>query len=188
MDSLRVKVAIHQPNFIPWRPFFEKMAAVDVFVLLTRCQFNREHYQHRFKYQDRWYTMGVRDVRHPDLILNRIYANPHENWAAIKRRLPQFVPWFSQFDDLIRPELWHCNMAIILRMAQLLHIKTEIIVDPVPSCTGTDRLVEICYALNAKTYLAGRSGAKYMDPEKFERVGIKVEYQTVTDTRHVFEP
>lgn len=183
-----MRVAIHQPNFVPWRPFFAKMAAVDVFVILTKCQFNRRHFQHRFKYQERWYSMSVHDIQHFEAIENKRYLKPQEDWAAIKRRLPQFVPWFSQFDDLIQPELWRCNMAIILRMAQLLHIKTEIIQDPTPSCTGTDRLVEICYALNAKTYLAGRSGANYMDPQKFTERGIEVEYQTVTDTRHVFEP
>jgi hypothetical protein len=182
-----MRVAIHQPNFIPWRPFFAKMAAVDRFVILTYAQFNREHFQHRFKFQERWYTMGVENVRHPDLIKNRVYANPQEDWAKIKRRVPQHAAWFSQFDDCIHPELVRCNLAIILRMAKLLGIETEVIIDPIPSCTGTDRLVEICYALGAKTYLAGRSGAKYMEPDKFEQRGIHVEYQTVTDTRHVFE-
>lgn len=183
-----MKVAIHQPNFIPWRPFFAKMLAVDCFVVLTRCQFNREHYQHRFKYQDRWYTMGVEKPKHADLILNKRYFNPVKDWQAIKMRLPQFKPWFEQFDAHIGPELWLTNFVIIRMIAEQLGIKTEIIVDPIPSCTGTDRLVEICRALNADTYLAGRSGAAYMDLEKFKQAGIKVEFQEVTDTRHVFEP
>jgi len=183
-----MRVAIHQPNFIPWRPFFQKMAAVDMFVILTYAQFNREHYQHRFKYQDRWYTMGVRDVRHPDLIRNRMYANAEDDWAKIKRRLPQFAAWFNQFDDCICPSLLTTNFKIILRMAELLGVNSDrIIYDPIPSCAGTDRLVEICRCLGAKTYLAGRSGANYMEPEKFAEAGIAVEYQTVTDTRHVFE-
>lgn len=183
-----MRVAIHQPNFIPWYPFFQKMAAVDYFVVLTFAQFNREHYQHRFKYQDKWYTMGVRDVRHPDPINKRVYASPHEDWAKIKRRLPQYAGWFSQFDDCIVPSLLDTNFSIILRMAKQLGLSTDrVIYDPIPSCTGTDRLVEICKALNATTYLAGRSGANYMEPEKFEAAGIKVEYQVVTDTRHVFE-
>jgi hypothetical protein len=182
-----MRVAIHQPNFIPWWPFFAKMASVDIFVILTRCQFNREHYQHRFKYQDHWYTMGVKDVRHPDLIINRVYSDPKADWAKIKRRLPQFAAWFSQFDSFISPELWRTNLQIITRIAESLKITTDIIVDPHTTLTGTERLVEICYCLGAKTYLAGRSGANYMEPEKFEKVGIKVEYQTVTDTRHVFE-
>lgn len=183
-----MRVAIHQPNFIPWRPFFAKMAAVDTFVILTKCQFNRRHFQHRFKLNDRWYSMSVADIQHFDAIENKRYVTPRTDWDVIKRKLPQYKPWFDQFDDLIGPELWRTNMGIIIRMAQLLHIQTEIVLDPIPSCTGTDRLVEICYALNAKTYLAGRSGANYMDPAKFTERGIAVEYQTVTDARHVFEP
>ncbi len=187
MDWSSVKVAIHQPNFVPWRPFFAKMAAVDTFVILTRCQFSREHYQHRFKYQDRWYTLGVRDVKHPDIILDKRYIDPIKDWMAIKRRLPQFRHWFDKFDSHIGPELWLTNFCIIRIMADQLGIKTEIVMDPIPSCTGTDRLVEICRALNADTYLAGRSGTGYMDLEKFKQAGIKVEFQEVTDTRHVFE-
>lgn len=164
------------------------MAAVDVFVILSYAQFNREHYQHRFKYQNRWYTMSVENVRHADLIRNRRYANPKEDWGKIKRRLPQFAQWFSQFDDCICPDLLTTNFSIILRMAEQMGLSSHrMIYDPIPSCTGTDRLVEICRSLNAKVYVAGRSGANYLEPEKFEQAGIKVEYQTVTDTRHVFE-
>lgn len=182
-----MKVAIHQPNFFPWRPFFEKMAAVDTFVILTRCQFSREHYQHRFKYKDQWYTMGVADVKHPDIILNKRYSDPVGDWLKIKRRLPEHADWLSQFDVNIGPELWMVNFAILRRIQEQLGIKTEVIFDPIPSCTGTDRLIEICKSLNADTYLAGQSGASYMEPEKFHKAGIKVEYQVPVDTRHVFE-
>ena len=129
----------------------------------------------------------MQDVRHPDLICNRLYADPQEDWAKIKRRLPQHATWLSQFDECIQPELWVTNYQIILRMAALLGIKTEISIDPIPSCTGTERLIEICKALHATTYLAGRSGANYMEAEKFKAAGIELEFQVVTDTRHVFE-
>lgn len=163
------------------------MEAVDCFVVMINCQFNREHFQHRFNYKDHWYTMGVRDVRHPDSIRNRIYANPHEDWEKIKRRLPQYEPWLKQFDDCVQPRLWQCNYNIILRIAAMLGIKTKIIIDPMTPSTGTNRLVEICSILCAKTYLSGRSGIDYLETEKFANAGIKIEYQTVTDTRHVFE-
>jgi hypothetical protein len=182
-----MKVAIHQPNFVPWRPFFAKMAAVNIFVVLTKCQFNRRVYQHRFKFQEHWYSMSVQNIQHFEPIEDKKYACPHEDWAAIKRKLPQYADWFSQFDDCIHAELWRCNTQIIVRMAALLGIKTEIVMEHTSTLTGTDRLVEICYCLGAKTYLAGRSGASYMDSEKFTRAGIAVEHQEVTDTRHVFE-
>lgn len=182
-----MRVAIHQPNFVPWRPFFQKMAAVDVFVVLTHCQFNREHFQHRFKFKDKWYTMGVENVRHADEIAKRKYADHYGDWDKIKRRLPQYASWFNQFDDCITPCLWATNYSIIVMLAKQLGIKTNIILDPISTLTGTDRLVEICQMVEATTYLAGRSGATYMEPEKFKAANIKVEYQVVTDTRHVFE-
>lgn len=186
-----MRIAIHQPNLVPWYPFFQKMAAVDVFVVLTRCQFSREHYQHRFKHKDRWYTLGVRDIKHPEPINQKVYANPVEDWAAIKRRLPQHAQWLGQFDGMVQPSLWRTNFSILLAMRDLLGIKTEVIVDPIPSCTGTDRLVEICLSFKQPqipvTYLAGLSGGHYMDLDKFRAADIAVEFQQVTDTRHVFE-
>lgn len=32
-------VSIHQPNFVTWYPFFEKVAQSDVFVIMSHCQF-----------------------------------------------------------------------------------------------------------------------------------------------------
>lgn len=181
------RLAAHQCNLCPWSPFFKKMEAVDVFVILTHCQFNREHYQHRFSYKSKWFSLGVKDIKHKDLIRNKTYANPLKDWDKIKRRLPEFKTWFSQFDDYIHPSLCGTNCAIILRIASMLHIKTKIVLDTYTELTATDRLVELCKLFGADTYLAGRSGSNYMEMDKFEKAGIKVEFQTVTDTRHVFE-
>ena len=34
-------LAIHQPNFFPWWPYFEKIEQADMFVFLTHCQFEK---------------------------------------------------------------------------------------------------------------------------------------------------
>ena len=52
-------VAIHQPNFMPWYPFFQKIAAADTFVVLTHCQFEKNNYQNRFNQRERWHTLSV---------------------------------------------------------------------------------------------------------------------------------
>ena len=182
-----MRVAIHQPNFVPWYPFFQKMESADLFVLLCRCQFEKGKYQNRFRFQDQWYTMSVYHGMQP--IKDKSYSNPKEDWERIKRKLPQFAFTLSRFDDLISGSLEQTNVRIILRMAEMLGIKTEIVYDPITSLTGTDRLVEICKINDADTYLAGQSGANYMDPQKFADAGIKVEYQDLSkaDKRHTFE-
>jgi len=182
-----MRVAIHQPNFMPWLPFFEKMAAVDRFVILSRCQFEKGKYQNRFRFNEAWYTMSVNHGMDP--IIEKVYTRPQEDWQKIKTRLPQFEKVFGQFDECIGHRLWLTNFRIILKMAKMLGITTEIILDPITSLKGTDRLVEICRALEADTYLAGQSGAHYMEPEKFAAAGIKVENQDLSkaDKRHSLE-
>ena len=41
----------------------------------------------------------------------------------------------------------------------------------------TERLITLCRAVGADTYLAGRDGARYMDREAFARAGITVQFQ-----------
>jgi hypothetical protein len=41
----------------------------------------------------------------------------------------------------------------------------------------TDRLIDICKALGADTYLAGQGGADYMDLERFEKNGLRLMIQ-----------
>jgi hypothetical protein len=36
----------------------------------------------------------------------------------------------------------------------------------------TDRLVDLCVAVGAGTYLCGTGGLRYVEPERFDRVGI----------------
>ena len=52
-----MKVTIHQPAFMPWYPFFQKMQLADKFIFLTNCQFEKNGYQNRFNINDKWYTM-----------------------------------------------------------------------------------------------------------------------------------
>jgi hypothetical protein len=184
-----VRVAIHQPNFVPWLPFFHKMKSVDMFVILTQCQFARDYYQHRFKFQDRWYTMSIENPKHFQPISTRIYADPVHDWEKIKRRLPQYTKFFDSLDSFVDESLLQMNFGIIFDLAKRLNIATEIVLDPLTQLTGTERLVEICQSVGANTYVAGRGGSRtYLEVEKFTKAGIAVDWQAdASDTRHVFE-
>src|ERR1041385_3716341 len=40
-------VAAHQPNFLPWLGFFDRIRKADLFVLADHVQFERQNYQNR---------------------------------------------------------------------------------------------------------------------------------------------
>ena len=78
-------LAIHQPNFFPWWPYFEKIEQADMFVFLTHCQFEKNGYQNRFNHNDNWYTMSVKRGMKP--ISEKEYLNPIKDWDRIKSNL-----------------------------------------------------------------------------------------------------
>lgn len=168
-------VSIHQPNFFPWMPFFQKMEQSDVFVILSHCQFEKNGYQNRFKLGDKWHTMsvgrGLFDIKKKE------YTAHFDDWKRIKTNLPQYN--LEEFNLLIERSLLGTNTSIITRIAYKLGISTdvEIVQDFETSLTGTERLVEICQQYDATKYLSGISGKKYLDLKLFEQAGIEVIFQ-----------
>lgn len=168
-------VAIHQPNFMPWVPYFYKVAAADVFIVMGHCQFEKNNYQNRFKVEDRWCTMSVDKGLRP--IRDKIYLAPEQDWDAIKRKVPAYAEAMNRFDDLVGPSLYDMNYALIERIADLLGCNTRIVPDVPLESTSTQRLVDLCAAHGATTYLSGVSGRKYLDLNLFDQAGIEVVFQ-----------
>jgi len=178
-----MKVAIHQPNFIPWMPFFDKIESADVFVLLGNCQFEKGGFQNRFRLSigSEWHTMSIRGGL--DSIINKRYSSHSEDWARIRKAFPRL----EAFDDLVSDSLWNTNVAIIRRACEMLGIQTQIEEDWPTEANGGSRLVEICKRFGAKKYLSGSSGPKYMDLGIFKENGIEVEFHGCEDKRSLAE-
>ena len=173
-------VSIHQPNFIPWYPFFQKIKSSNIFVVLTHCQFEKNNFQNRFNHNDKWYTLSVNKGLEP--IINKRYVNYIEDWAKIKNQLPQYSHILSEFEDCVTDNLACTNTGIICKIAQMLDIKTHIVGDSPTDLRGTDRLVQICKEYKATKYLAGSGGSKlYLEIDKFHKEGIEVEFQQSED-------
>jgi len=180
-------VAIHQPNFMPWYPFFQKMREVDVFVILTRCQFEKNGLQNRFRIHDKWKTLSVR--RGLDSILSKQYIQPTKDWNAIKKSLPSYKVLLNSFGACICNSLADTNISIIRKLANLLKIKTKIVLDTPTDLTSTQRLVSICKQHKASAYLSGSSGRNYLDELAFVENDIEVLYQgeAALDKRSILE-
>lgn len=169
-----MKISIHQPNFMPWIPFFKKIEWADIFVILIECQFEKNNFQNRFNIGETWYTMSV--AKGNDPIKSKTYISPFNDWNKIKSKLPQYEKQLSLFDDCISDNLSKTNIEIIKRACEILNIKTKIVLDYETDLKSTERLVDICKHFKATEYLSGSSGKNYLDIEKFG--DIKVSFQT----------
>ena len=178
-------ITIHQPNFLPWYPFFQKVEQADIFVVLGYCQFEKNGYQNRFFLKDRWNTMstkkGLIDIR------DKEYVNPTQDWSRLKNSLTDYKDILTEMDNLIESNLYVCNLNIIKYLLNKLDIKTPLVQDYKTELTSTARLVDICKHYKATTYLAGQGGKDYLDESKFKEAGIEVVYQDNLNRVHTLE-
>ena len=176
-----MKLTIHQPNLIPWIPFFEKMKEADVFVILGHCQFEKGGFQNRFKHKDFWNTLSV--SRGIDTIVNKRYTNYHYDWIKIAKRLGISDYLKDEIGSLLSESLYQTNYNLIKLIAKRLNIKTKIVSDYNTNKLGTYRIIDICKHYEATEYISGPSGSKYLNLTLFEN--IKVSFFKSFETRNV---
>tara|TARA_Y100001963_G_scaffold149737_1_gene229695 strand:- start:331 stop:885 length:555 start_codon:yes stop_codon:yes gene_type:complete len=179
-----MKIAIHQPNFLPWYPFFQKIKEVDKFIVLGHCQFEKNNFQNRFNL-GRWHTMSTKKGLTP--INSKIYLNPQKDWNRIKINLPQYKNTLNKLDDCISDSLFTTNTKIIKKLTKILGYDTEILYDYPTDLKSTERLVDICLHYGATEYLSGISGKNYLDLDLFKSNGIKVKFQENLTKIHTLE-
>src|SRR5918912_1436497 len=80
-----MRVAIHQPHYLPWLGLLHRMAAADLFVLLDHVQFERGNYQNRTQVRingvPHWLTVPVMQRSQKERILDK-EIDWTRDWAA----------------------------------------------------------------------------------------------------------
>ena len=189
-------IAIHQPNYLPYLGFFDKMEQSDIFVIYDDAQFNKEDFQHRNKiriYHDWKYLtvpvekkhIPIKDlkIRNELLIKGRTWQETHlkeiiDNYKGALYYTPHEkhleAIYTNKYDKLI-----DLNMDVINFLKNAFNIKTNIILASELGCTSrsTERLVEVTEVLGGDVYLSGPSGRNYLDVLLFEHKGIDVKFQ-----------
>lgn len=187
-----MKLAIHQPQYMPWVGYLHKMASVDLFVFLDDVQFKKNEWQHRNRIRNAqgWQWLSVpNSYRFPQLITEVAVRND-TGWQAdhLKSlhacygRSPFFGDCIAPFEEFYSqswPTIDKVNIASVRLLASVTGIGTPAAVSSEHhfSGTSTERLVNICRHFGATTYLAGAGGKDYMDLALFAGAGIAVEFQ-----------
>ncbi|MFH1351823.1 MAG: WbqC family protein [Pseudomonadota bacterium] len=186
-------VAVHQPQYLPWLGYFDKISRADFFVLLDNVQFKKNEWQNRNRIKTaqgwQWLTVPVR-YKFPQLI-NEVIINNTVRWQHKQRQtiLSNYkkAPCYHYLDgffDEIFSRAWQSisqlNINVVTRLAKILGIHTPIFVASELGDFPNDpdeRLIAITEHFKADTYIAGSGGRQYMHLEKFRTADIDVIFQ-----------
>jgi hypothetical protein len=194
-----MKVAIHQPQYLPWLGHFAKLAAADCWIFLDTVQYEKNGWQNRNRIKTprgaQWLTVPVR-VRLGTLIRDVIidasqpWQRKHvEALRANYARAPYFERYFPDLERLLlRPWrlLTDLNVEVTRFLTDALGCPRRMLRAselPAARTDPTGRLLDLCLAVGADTYLAGADGARYTALEQFRegRVGVwRQEYRHPT--------
>lgn len=187
-------LSVHQPQYIPWLGFFDKIASSDCFVILDSVQYKEREYvnRNRIKTKDGWFWLTVpvissgmgRQMISDTRIDNsngwrKRHCNSLRSWYS---GAAFFDSYFSFFEDTYTRQwdkLQDLNIHITRYLLQELEIETPVYFESELgiSTAKTDRIIDICRTLKADVYLSGAGGRDYLEEEKFAEVNIKLEYQ-----------
>ena len=186
-------LAVHQPHYLPWLGYLAKWAAADVFVFLDTVQYEKHGWQNRNRIKTaagpRWLTVPVRarlgtPIAEVTLDAVQPWGERHrraieEAYAAASGlarhraalREIYATPWERLVPLAVATAEWLARAVGITAPARLASSTGVAATEP------TERLIALCRAVGADTYLAGRDGARYMDAARFTAAGIRVLYQ-----------
>jgi len=184
--------AIHQPQYLPWLGYFDKIDQVDLFLFLDDVQFKKHEWQNRNRIRTRdgwqWLTVPVR--HHFGQEIRAVEIDDHlpwrrKHWQALQTdygRARHFAeasaPW-QEIYDREWSELSRLNVESVQRLCRAMGIETPMRLASEFSVPGaaTDKLIGLCRAVGADTYLSGTGGRDYLDEEAFRRAGVRLVYQ-----------
>lgn len=184
------KIAISQSNYIPWKGYFDMIAAVDEFILYDCMQYTRRDWRNRNQIKtpqgNHWLTVPV-------LTKGRYYQTIKETivdgdeWAMIHwRSLVQNYrrsEYFNEIATWLEPLYTHpssclsqLNNNFIKAICDYLGIKTIISTSANYNLIEgkTERLADLCLQTGASEYISAPSAKNYINEDVFKKNNIKL--------------
>ena len=190
-----VRVAIMQPYFIPYVGYFQLMNAVDKFVVYDNIQFTKRGWINRNRIlingKDSYITLPLRkDSDYLD-VKERFLAEswPVEKLSMLSRIKAAYrkAPYF----DIVYPLIEECILFettnlfdFILNSLELikryLNISTPLFISsamPIDhSLKAEQKVIAICKAMHADTYLNPIGGVDLYSKERFLSHGVRLQF------------
>lgn len=191
-------IAGHQPEYLPYIGFFNKLILCEAFVLVDHVQFNKKSWQNRNRVRtaqgELLLTVPVLTKGGFDQAINEVKINNNENWRRknwqsimLNYKKASFFNEHEAFFAEVYSREWELlaelNEAIIRYLAAQFGIEKQIIRSSELKAAGqkTELLVDLCKKMNADAYLSGTGGREYVDDAQMKAEGVDSRY---TDFKH----
>lgn len=185
------KVAILQSNYIPWKGYFDLIAAVDEFILYDDMQYTRRDWRNRNQIKT---PQGVQWLTVPVLVKGKYHQKIRDteidgtewaaaHWKALSinyRRTPHFDEIARWLEPLYLAETYthvsQLNRRLLEAVCGYLGITTVIknSWDYALLDGKTERLADLCVQGGATEYISGPSAKNYVQEQVFSDLGIKL--------------
>ena len=189
-------ISAHQPNYLPYLGFFDKMNRSDIFIIHDDVQFNRRDFQNRNKIRIhdgwKWLTVPVLkceiDAHINEILINNNQIKNKPMWSDMHLRdihaNYKNSPFFKSYkDDLDRiykqnyTYLSDLNFSIIEFLTECFDISVEFVraSNLEFNTTSTQKLVDMVKELGGTTYLSGEGGNNYLDTSLFGDIQVELQ-------------
>lgn len=182
------KVAMHQSQYLPWPPYFRKMAQADVFILMDSVQYQKNGVQNRNQIHSAngplWLTIPIGGSLEQNICtkfpVNQQWRKKHiQSIRSSYSKTRFFSVHFDALADVIQssgPDLHSINMALILYFRAVLGINNELrLLSELSVSSKKNQLVlDCCNAVGADLYISGSGALDYMDRSSFKNAGISL--------------
>lgn len=185
------KIAILQSNYIPWKGYFDLIAAVDEFIFYDDVQFTKNDWRNRNKIKTQnglsWLSIPVgqninrliKEVRLDDVRWQQKHwstlCQNYKRAACFESIAARLEPLYLRYRYQTLSEL---NRTMVEFACNELGITTRLSWSWDYTLDGgkSERLAYLCEQAGASEYVSGPSAKSYLDETVFENRSIKVSY------------
>jgi hypothetical protein len=186
------RAAILQSAYIPWRGYFDLISSVDEFIFYDDVQISKGDWRNRNIIRtnngNKWLTIPIPKKNRIHMNICDIHCS-NDSWRKdhINKINDSYCksPYYQDIIDVINPlyymeetRLSSINEKFIRRICEYLGISTRISwsSEYEASAGKSQRLADLCRAVDADVYVSGPAAKDYLDIDLFRKAGIEVEW------------
>ena len=195
-------VAVHQPHYMPWLGYLDRMVKADVFIILDHVQFERRNYQNRSMIrcegEGKWLTVPVVQLSQKERIIDKRVDNSEggsrawgpNHFKTLKyayRKSPFFARYAPRLQEILETpwdKLVDLNLAMLDFLRESYEIRTPLVRSSTMNAEGarSELLLNLCREVGPNAiFLGGLGGSRgYLDMDAFNAAGIGVQWQDFT--------